>query len=810
MENTKMQGATPPASLKPNLDMIPDELKRRPQWVVWAYEWREGRDGKGKWTKPPHNPITGDYAKSNAPNTWGTFKDAINAARGGGVAGIGYMFHADDPYVGIDLDHCLNPLTGTVMPEAEGIVKRLKSYTERSPGGDGLHVIVKGALRSSHKSAEVETYVAGRYFTVTGHHYPGTPTTIESCEAGLAAWEAECFPLPPQTNGQRMTVHHTMPNSLGDAALIEKARRVGNGARFSRLWDGDFSRYLSQSEADLALCNHLAFWTDGDASHMDTLFRQSGLYREKWDERHGESTYGAMTIGKALQGQKHVSQCGKSSIESAREEELTRLAQLSPGDYGAARKAASEQLGISLAFLDREWELRRKLVSHARDDGHGHAIDFEDILPAFEPIDGAKLGDRLAAIFTKYAVLPASGAVVLTLWTLFTYCLDLFQIAPRLDLSSPEKRCGKTTVLSLLRRLVFRATLASNITPAAIFRMIAAHKPTLLIDEMDTFIEANEDMRGILNSGHTRDAAVIIRCDGENHEPRAFSTWAAMVFAHIGAIPDTLEDRNIRLPMRRKLPGQRVTSLRQTGPAAVTMQEELRTVRRQIARWVEDHLAHISAAAPSTIEGLSDRATDNWMPLLSIAEVLGGPWPEDARKAAVELSGHSMTDNESVKIELLVDIREVYARQCIERLSSSALCDNLALREERPWGTWNHGKPMTPVQLARLLKPFGVSSRTVRLEGQGTLRGYVVEDFNDAFTRYLPSLSLDSTIAKCNSATIPSQSGNYPPFQGETAQSCCTSKNGTNHTPRAECVTVALPNGHLSGEVTTEVFSDVD
>ena len=705
--NTNSHGATPPSSLKPNLGSIPDELKQRPQWVVWAYERRLGRDGMGKWTKPPYNPITGEYAKSNDPNTWGTFEAAVRKAQSGRFAGIGYMFHADDPYVGIDLDHCLDPLTNTVTPEAEAIVKRLKSYTERSPGGDGLHIIVKGTLRTSHKSAVVETYSGTRYFTVTGHQHTGTPTTIELREAELAAWETEYFPLPPPTKGQRVSGHHTAPALLGDAALIEKARRAGNGAKFSRLWDGDFSEYPSQSEADLALCNHLAYWTGGEASHMDTLFRQSRLYREKWDERHGESTYGAMTIEKALDGRNDV---GKPT-DLAREEELTHLAKLSPADYGVARKAASERLGISLSFLDKEWELRRKHASHAGDNGHGHAIDFEDIRPAFEPVDGAAMGDRLAAVFSKYALLPDSGAIVLTLWTLFTYCLDLFQIAPRLDLSSPEKRCGKTTVLSLLRRVVFRATLASNITPAAIFRVIGAHRPTLLIDEMDTFIEANEELRGILNSGHTRDAATIIRCDGEDHEPRAFSTWAAMVFAHIGKIPDTLEDRSIRLPMRRKLPGERVASLRQTGPAAVTLQEELCTLRQQIARWVEDHSAHISSAAPSAIEGLSDRGTDNWMPLLSIAEVLGGTWPEHARKAALALSGHSTTDNESVKVELLADIREVYARQCGDRLSSTALCDHLAGREERPWGTWNHGKTMTPVQLARLLKPFGVSSR---------------------------------------------------------------------------------------------------
>ncbi len=505
-----------------------------------------------------------------------------------------------------------------------------------------------------------------------------------------------------------------------------------------------------------------------------------------------------------------VCEGSRKSAHAAREEELSHLGRLSPADYGVARKAASERLDIPLAFLDKEWDARRKQSSHAREEGHGHTIAFEDIPPVFEPVDSADMGDRLAAIFTKFVVLPDYGAIVLTLWTIFTYCLDLFQIAPRLDLSSPEKGCGKTTVLSLLRRVAFRAILASNITPAAIFRVIAAHKPTLLIDEMDTFIEANEELRGILNSGHTRDGATIIRCDGEDHEPRAFSTWAPIVFAHIGKIPDTLEDRSIRLPMRRKLPDERVASLRQTGPAATALHEELSTLRRQMVRWVEDNADTISTANPSPVDGLSDRGMDNWMPLFAIAEALGGMWPEHARQAAVGLSGQRTADNESVKVELLADVRDLYARQGEDRFSSSGLCDLLALFEERPWGTWKHGKPMTAVQLAQLLKPFGVLSRTIRIEGQGTLRGYLLGDFSDAFSRYLPTVSPDSTVSECNSATTRSQSGDIPLFQDATDDPCCTSENGTNPAPREKCVTVALPNGEVSGEETTEVFYDAD
>lgn len=488
----------------------------------------------------------------------------------------------------------------------------------------------------------------------------------------------------------------------------------------------------------------------------------------------------------------------RDAAPTADEAEIARLASLDTLEYGRARKAAASKLGVGLGHLDAAVHGQRK--KEAKDDGQGHAIEFEDIIPAYEPVDGEDLADRLAHLFRRFAVLPDHGATALVLWTFFSYCIDTFQIAPRLDLASPEKRCGKTTVLGLLRQVAFRAVLASGISPAAIFRVIAAHKPTLLIDEMDTFIEANEELRGILNSGHTRDAATIIRCDGDTHEARCFSTWAAYAFAHIGNIPDTLEDRSIRLPMVRKLPGEKVASLRQTGQAAVALQAETGAMVRQMARWIEDHSAQIALANPSPIAGLGDRAMDNWMPLLSIAEVLGGTWPGRARKAALALSGQAATDNESLKVELLRDIQGVYENNGRDRLSSADLCNLLVLLEERPWGTWKHGKPLTPVQLSRLLKPFSVTSRTIRLEGQGTPRGYQLEDFADAFERYIPPLTQENQLSKCNSATTRSQSGDNPLSQGATEDSCCTSENGLNPPPRAECCSVADQKQEIQAE----------
>lgn len=536
----------------------------------------------------------------------------------------------------------------------------------------------------------------------------------------------------------------------------------------------------------------------------DTTYEQAST---AFDEAHERFLSG---IGKLLPPS--TPQAPQSLVDSTpetqREQELDRLSKLSPAEYGSARKAASEQLGIPVRFIDDERDARRKTDKKVI-PGQGAEITFEEIPAAADPVNGGTLADRLSDIFTRFVVFPLYGEMVLALWVLFTYCYDEFEIAPRLDLRSPEKQCGKTSVLVLLSRLVKRPLLSSSVTPSVIFRVISTYYPTLLIDEMDTFIEANEELRGILNSGHTKDAATILRNVGDQHEPRIFSTWAPMAFAHIGPIPDTLEQRSITLPMKRKKPGERVASLRQAGLAAKALRAELRVLVSDIVRWVTDEGPRLAAVSPSIPDGLSgDRAKDNWMPLLAIADALGGDWPHHARQAALAFSGQEAVENDSIKVELLSDIQLLYARDAVDRLASSDLCNRLALLEERPWSEWKNGKPITPPQLARQLKPFHVSSRTVRFEGQGLSKGYLLEDFADAFERYLPLFPLENPLSKRNNDTSRAQSGDEPLFQSVTEGACYVSENGLNPTPRAECVSVTDRKGDFGVEETIEEDTD--
>lgn len=282
-----------------NFNNIPDELKHHPHWVNWTIENRNG-----KLTKIPINPKTGGRAQSNNPSTWGTYDQASyrwKESENGGIEGIGLMFH--DGYSGVDFDKCRNPQTAHIEPWAKEIIDRLSSYTEVTPSGAGLHTLTKGALPpGGRRKGNLEMYDKGRFFTITGWHLEGTPTTIEQREQVLKEVHQKYITPKNRSSTEKAKPQNNGTSSLSDLELIEKAKKASNGDKFQKLFAGDFSDYLSWSEADLALCSMLAFWTGNNPAQIDSIFRQSGLMRDKWDERHGDLTYGEMTINKAIQG----------------------------------------------------------------------------------------------------------------------------------------------------------------------------------------------------------------------------------------------------------------------------------------------------------------------------------------------------------------------------------------------------------------------------------------------------------------------------------------------------------------------------
>ncbi len=287
---------------------IPQDLKDRRFWVTWRAE-RQG----DRTVKPPYNPRTGRMASCGNPATWGSFEEALAAYRSGDFEGIG--FQLGPPFVGIDLDHCRDPETGVINPEARRVIGDLNSYTEVSPSGEGVHILVKGELPPGRRRTKpVELYDRDRYFTVTGRHVAGTPLTIEARRPQLTALHERLFggqasrpvprvfaPTPAKPTASPLREHASV--SMTDEELLGKMRTANNGGWFERLWEGDWhDEYPSQSEADLAFCANLAFWTGKDPERMDSLFRQSGLFRSKWDTPCGSRTYGERTIAVAIRG----------------------------------------------------------------------------------------------------------------------------------------------------------------------------------------------------------------------------------------------------------------------------------------------------------------------------------------------------------------------------------------------------------------------------------------------------------------------------------------------------------------------------
>ncbi|HET8913437.1 MAG TPA: phage/plasmid primase, P4 family [Ktedonobacteraceae bacterium] len=279
------------------------ELQLRPQWVVWRKKER-----KNRLTKVPYNPRTRQVARSDDPKTWGSYEQAwacFNQHRAC-YHGIGYMFHHD--ITGVDLDHCIQE-DDSIDAWAQDILTRMHSYSERSPSNTGIHILIRGTIPAGirrrvpdapHPDAAIEIYSSGRYFTMTGMHIYGTPATIEEQTEQLQKLYTEI--ANPKRKAPRFS---TLPSSSrflspADEVILQKARAAPNGAKFTALWQGDISGYLSQSEAELALCILLAFWTGREATAIDRLFRSSSLYREKWDERRGQQTYGERTLAQAI------------------------------------------------------------------------------------------------------------------------------------------------------------------------------------------------------------------------------------------------------------------------------------------------------------------------------------------------------------------------------------------------------------------------------------------------------------------------------------------------------------------------------
>jgi hypothetical protein len=351
--------------------------------------------------------------------------------------------------------------------------------------------------------------------------------------------------------------------------------------------------------------------------------------------------------------------------------------------------------------------------------------------------------DEIEQFLCLYIAWPSEAAcVAVTLWVAHTHAIDSFESTPRLALLSPEPASGKTRALEVVDLLVPRSMHALNAAPAAVFRSIgtdSTEPPTLLFDEVDAIFgrrgkdDPAEDLRGLLNAGHRRGAA-IPRCVGPKHEVVRFKVFAAVALAGLGDLPETLMQRSVQIRMRRRRPSEGVLPFRHR-----VVRPEGDRLRQRLGAWVRARASDLRDAWPEMPIGITDRPADVWEPLLAIADAAGGAWPERGRAACVELCRVAETRDASLGITLLTDVRVVFGVD--PQLSTHELLARLHDLEEGPWAELR-GRPLDARGLAGLLHPYGIASTKIRV-GAATPRGYRTVDFFDAWDRYL---SIDTPI----------------------------------------------------------------
>ena len=463
------------------------------------------------------------------------------------------------------------------------------------------------------------------------------------------------------------------------------------------------------------------------------------------------------------------------------EDVVMRLAGLTPDKYDRVRVAEHKKLGVQLKTLDSAVKSERNKESESNDS------PFDEVEPWPDEIDPAALLSEIEATIRRFIICEPETSRAAALWAAMTWFMDVVQVAPLAVITAPEKRCGKSQLLFLLMRTTCKPLPASNITPAALFRSIDKWQPTLLIDEADAFMRENEELRGLLNCGHTRESAFSIRTVGDDHTPTRFNLWGAKALAGIGHLADTLMDRAITLELRRKMPSESVDKLRYAEP------ELFSVLNRKLARFAIDYSEIISNARPELPTALHDRAQDNWEPLLAIADAAGGVWPEQARKAALRLSGE-VEQTQSHGAELLSDIQEVFELKKVARMFSADLTNALCDDSEKSWSTYNRGKPITPKQLSRKLGEYGVISQQIKIFHEGK-KGYRLEQFSDAFARYLADTSKNSdfneTSKPANASAGFKVSAEIETYGRETQIETLRASTG------AGCFDVSLKNGVL-------------
>ena len=413
----------------------------------------------------------------------------------------------------------------------------------------------------------------------------------------------------------------------------------------------------------------------------------------------------------------------KETIDDA----VLRLTKLTLPEYEQVRKEEAHALKVRVRFLDDLVDKKRN--SPLLDDVQGDELE-NGVEAWHESVIGEELAREIMELFETHVILSEECIIALTLWVFGSYCFDAFNIFPKLLITSPIKRCGKSTVLKILFCITHRALLASNASAASIFRGVDLWKPTLLIDEGDSFIKNDEELRGIINSGHSKETAYVLRVEGDsnNRTPKRFSTWSPMAIAMIKNPADTILDRSIVIHLRRKLSSEHVTRW------GMNNYEKFKILRQKLKRWANDNFMALKNSEPSIANIGNDRAADNWVLLTAIAKLLGS---EFLKKAEISMRKLIVIDDEEcISVKLLCDIKSIFETMNISEIHSDILVSKLIALADSFWAEYKNNAPITKNGLAKILRSFGIKSKQLWINEQNK-NGYKLIDFQDVFIRYI-------------------------------------------------------------------------
>ena len=459
-------------------------------------------------------------------------------------------------------------------------------------------------------------------------------------------------------------------------------------------------------------------WLQHESANIDTLMLIPHASRMNPSIR-------SITSRQSDTGSANISISKQTDETKELEREVDELVAMPVLKYERTYKETAKRLGIRSATLDKLVQAERACKSE-----ESKAM-FNDVEPWPIPVDASEVLSELSEAFRRYAILPKHADDALALWCAFTWFCEVCHIAPLLVIRSPEKGCGKSTVLSIVKRVVYRPLVLSGISSAVLYRVTDKYRPTVLIDEGDTFLNAeNQDLHGLINCGYSKDAPYIWRCVGDDHEPKGFNVFSPKAIAFIGHTRDTLHDRAVEVELRRKTSSEKVSRLRHGDGG------ELDILARKLARLAADDLEAFASMHPHMPESLPDRQADNFEPLMAMAMLAGDKWLERAKAAALALTcSKAQSSPVSVGVELLTDIRNIFENTSIDRFRPADLVKELCDDLEAPWVTYNRGKEISPRQVGKRLSEYGIKPIVIR-NRYDVFRGYRKEQFEDAFARY--------------------------------------------------------------------------